>query len=208
LSTNRITPFTPQLPLTAYDEQLGRIYHNYGYLDLSSKSQVARSWGGVGLGYDTSSEFDPRRRLWVELLGSDTQGMPGQLAAVAVDSSSNFQLLSLTGTLWDRFQARYAGIVYCPPLDCFFFYNQARVDSPLNEPQVIYKIQPPDTNNAAAALAAPWTVTRIVMPGDRVSNDPRVKGTYGRLRWIPPLKCIAFFHLSNGPVYLYKPVGV
>jgi hypothetical protein len=207
LSTNRITPFTPQLPLTALDEQLGRIYHNYGYLDLSNKSQVARSWGGVGLGYDTSSEFDPRRRLWVEILGSDTQGMPGQLAAVAVDSSSNFQLLNLAGTLWDRWNGRYGGIVYCPPLDCFFFYNQARGDQ-LNEPQVIYKIQPPDTNNAAAALTATWTVTRIVMPGDRIVNDPAVRGTYGRLRWIPPLKCIAFFHLANGPVYLYKPLGV
>lgn len=205
LSSNRITPFTPQLPLTALDEKLGRIYHNYGYLDLNTKTQASKAW--AGLGFDSSSEFDPRRRLWISILAQDSTGVPGQLVAIAVDSATNAVRLNLSGTLWDQWNGRYAGIVYCPPLDCFFLYNQARGDQ-LNEPQAIYKIQPPDTNNTAAALAGTWTVTRIVMPGDRVTNDPAVRGTYGRLRWIPPLKCIAFFHLANGPVYLYKPLGV
>lgn len=206
LSSNRLTIPGGALGLCAVDEEARRIYHNFGYLDLAAtpKVQVPRSWNN--LAYDTSATFDPRRRLWIEIIGADTQGSPGQLYAMAVDTSTTFQPLNLTGTRWDLWNGRYGGIVYVPPLDCFFFYNQARGDQ-LNEPQAIYKIQPPDTASASAALAGTWAVTRIVMPGDTVANNQGVRGTYGRLRWIPPLKCIAFYNATNF-MYLYKPEGV
>jgi hypothetical protein len=45
LSKNRITISGANPATTAFDEGLGRIYHNYGYLDLNTKMQVSKSWG-------------------------------------------------------------------------------------------------------------------------------------------------------------------
>lgn len=216
LSTNKFSFGSTTTTVCVFDEEAGRIYHNWGYLNLNTKANVVTGGGGTvggdffGLnahGFHLASTFDPERRLILQVLASGVRIVsvgPAGSAPTAVIGSMQF-----TGdALWVSDQAEYGGIEYCPTLDCVFFYNQGFVGRTLT-PQVIWKLTP----SAGNTFGNPWTVSRITMPtaaqgGVDIVNNTNVHGTYGRLRWIPPLKCLAFVNSWNGSMYLYKPVGV
>lgn len=187
-------------PTCVVDTTLKRIYHNYGYLDLDPLSananrHVNQSWGSaVPVGPFSSgsgSAFDTSRRLWVVTNGSN------KFWCRYVDEvGTDFTPIGFTGDPFWVTEPAGMGIEYVPaPVDAFFVLN------PEDNVQRIWKITLPASPKTQA-----WVVQRIDMAGDSVTDYSAGVRVWGRIRWVPPLKCLAFSY--GGSMYLYKPVGV
>lgn len=207
-SANRAMLPSSRIPIHGYDEAEQRIWHDIGYLDLRMRRHVAKPWAGT-LPNQSSACFDPVRRLFLGLVASATPDpTPGEMWAIAVDSSTTragLNLRAVSGRRWTRGNAFHAGLAYVPDLDCYYFYSQGSRLMGF-QPQTIWKIQPP----ARDPLTEAWRVSEITMHGDTVVADTRGFATYKRIQWVAPLKCLAIYNgpIDTGFVYLYRPDGL
>jgi hypothetical protein len=200
---------------SAFDEAGARIYHNRGYLNLDTKEQISHNFvsGGIGgaISYHSSSCFDPIRRLWLFVHGSGLYAI--NVGSVGATPANSGVSVTRTGdSTWSTdFPAsdyvQYAGIVYCPHLDCIFVHNQGFGGQPgyytAGQEQVLYRFDPATTSPTTS-----WNVTKITMAGATLAYRPNCHGTYGRIQWIQPLKCLAIYNSLGGYVHLYKPADV
>jgi hypothetical protein len=175
-----------------HDPSRGRIWYRgdgnidrVGYVDTATFDHgVVRIPGTLAQTYATSAR-DPKRDLWLSLGKIDDSGHMRFSGADLSNMAAGFTNIALTGDplpLWD------AGFDWCPALDCGFGYFSS-------DPQAVYRFTP-------AALAVPWTVTRIIMGGTTITGRSL---PFSKWRWASKLGAFYLLTEYNQPVWVYRP---